>query len=198
MSSTTSSTTVTSTAVMSTTLATPDGPFTVVARSGGAVLASGWTDDVASLVALVHPSIRPVDVEQVPDGAAALAGPVAAVRAYYAGDLAALRAVDVEQVSGPFRQSAWDTLRDVDPGAPVTYTEYAQRCGRPAAVRAAAGACAQNAAALFVPCHRVLRSDGTLGGFRYGLGVKESLLAREREADPAGTPAAWAGPTVTR
>ena len=46
-------------------------------------------------------------------------------------------------------------------------------------VRAAASSCARNAAALFVPCHRVLRSDGTLGGFRYGLEIKQSLLNRE-------------------
>jgi methylated-DNA-[protein]-cysteine S-methyltransferase len=86
----------------------------------------------------------------------------------------------VRQRSGPYREHAWEVLRGVPAGDPVTYTEYADRTGRPAAVRAAAGACARNAAALFVPCHRVLRSDGTLGGFRYGLPVKESLLARER------------------
>ncbi|MEU4712555.1 MGMT family protein, partial [Micromonospora purpureochromogenes] len=51
---------------------------------------------------------------------------------------------------------------------------------RPAAVRAAAAACARNAAALFVPCHRVLRTDGTLGGYRWGLDVKEWLLGHER------------------
>jgi methylated-DNA-[protein]-cysteine S-methyltransferase len=164
-----------------TTLVTPDGPFTLVATDG-VVLASGWTADVASLVALVHPSLRPADVRKVPDDDPAVATPVAAVRAYYAGDLDAVGRVPVRQRSGPFREQAWDVLRDVGPGAPVTYAEYAQRAGRPAAVRAAAGACAQNAAALFVPCHRVLRSDGTLGGFRYGLAVKESLLARERTA----------------
>jgi methylated-DNA-[protein]-cysteine S-methyltransferase len=51
--------------------------------------------------------------------------------------------------------------------------------GRPAAVRAAASVCARNAAALFVPCHRVLRSDGSMGGFAWGTAVKERLLARE-------------------
>ena len=70
-------------------------------------------------------------------------------------------------------------LREVKEGERLTYSEYAARAGRPAAVRAAAGACAMNAAALFVPCHRILRTDGTLGGFRYGLPIKESLLARE-------------------
>lgn len=106
----------------------------------------------------------------------------AALAAYYAGDIAAPGRVAVVQASGPFREHAWDVLRGVAPGEIVTYTEYAERTGRPKAVRAAASACAMNAAALFVPCHRVLRSDGSLGGFRYGLAVKQSLLAREGEA----------------
>jgi methylated-DNA-[protein]-cysteine S-methyltransferase len=73
-------------------------------------------------------------------------------------------------------------LRDVPAGAPVSYAEYARRSGRPAAIRAAASACARNAAALFVPCHRVLRTDKTLGGFRYGLDVKRWLIAHEDRA----------------
>ncbi|GAA4723762.1 methylated-DNA--[protein]-cysteine S-methyltransferase [Isoptericola chiayiensis] len=162
-----------------TTLDTPDGPFTIVADDG-VVLASGWTADAASLVALVHPALRPDQVPGVPDDGTDVAAPVAAVRAYYAGDVTAVAQVPVRQRSGPFREQAWEALRAVPAGEPVTYTEYAAQAGRPAAVRAAAGACAHNAAALFVPCHRVLRSDGTLGGFRYGTAVKESLLARER------------------
>ncbi|MBE9941460.1 methylated-DNA--[protein]-cysteine S-methyltransferase, partial [Cellulosimicrobium cellulans] len=164
---------------VTTTLTTPDGPFTVVVDAGGAVLASGWTDEPADLVALVHPGLRPATVSPVPDDDPAVATAVAAVRAYYAGDLHAIDAVPVRQASGPYRAHAWDVLRTVEPGDPVTYTRYAELSGRPAAVRAAAGACAMNAAALFVPCHRVLRTDGSLGGFRYGLDVKRSLLDRE-------------------
>ena len=174
----------------SVTIPTPDGPFSVVA-DGDAVLASGWTADVASLVALVHPSLRPAEVPaaQPADGGGngltgVLADAVGAVAAYYAGDLAAPGKVPVRQRSGEFREHAWDVLRGVSPGEVVTYTQYAERSGRPDAVRAAAGACAMNAAALFVPCHRVLRTDGTLGGFRYGLAIKESLLARESALNP--------------
>ncbi|MCF4120655.1 methylated-DNA--[protein]-cysteine S-methyltransferase [Antribacter sp. KLBMP9083] len=171
---------------LTTTLTTPDGPFSVVVDDES-VLAAGWTADVASLVALIHPTLRPAEV-QVPGEAAAPSGSLAtamlsdaakAVEAYYAGDLAAPGRVPVRQASGPYRTHAWDVLRTVEPGERITYSEYAERTGRPAAVRAAAGACAMNAAALFVPCHRILRTDGTLGGFRYGLPVKESLLARE-------------------
>jgi methylated-DNA-[protein]-cysteine S-methyltransferase len=70
-------------------------------------------------------------------------------------------------------------LRTVPPGQPLTYTEFALLASRPAAVRAAASACARNAAALFVPCHRVLRTGGALGGFRWGIDVKRWLLAHE-------------------
>lgn len=173
---------MTPTTAASTTVETPDGRFTIVAAPDGAVLASGWTDDVASLVALVHPQLRPASVREVPDDSVEVAEAVRAVAAYYGGDLDATRKVPVRQVSGPFRTHAWDVLREVGPGAPVTYTRYAELSGRSAAVRAAAGACAMNAAALFVPCHRVLRTDGSLGGFRYGLPIKRSLLDREAGA----------------
>ncbi len=61
----------------------------------------------------------------------------------------------------------------------MSYAAFAGELGNPAAVRAAASICATNAPALFVPCHRVLRSDGSLGGFAWGVEVKRSLLARE-------------------
>ncbi len=166
------------------TVPTPDGLFTVVVADSivlpdSVVLASGWTDDVPALVALIHPSLRPVSVEPVGLDDARVVVATRAVTAYYDGDGAAIDAVPVRQVSGPFRTHAWDTLRTVRPGCPVTYAEYAALAGRPRAVRAAGSACALNAAALFVPCHRVLRTDGSLGGFRYGLAVKQSLLDRE-------------------
>ncbi|MEV4990750.1 methylated-DNA--[protein]-cysteine S-methyltransferase [Pseudarthrobacter sp. LMD1-1-1.1] len=155
-------------------LSTPDGPFTVLAQDG-VVLASGWTAFLADLTGQVHPMLRPDAVEEVTD----LGGISSAVEAFYAGDPAPAMAVPVRQQSGPFRAHAWDVLRQVRPGSPVTYSEYAALAGNPRAVRAAASACAFNAAALFVPCHRVIRTDGSLGGFRWGLRIKESLLARE-------------------
>lgn len=157
-------------------LSTPDGPFTVLAKDG-MVLASGWTAGLPELIGQVHPALRPEDVEEV--AGTGLAGISSAVEAFYDGDPAPAMAVPVLQRSGPFRAHAWDVLREVKPGFPVTYSEYAALAGNPKAVRAAASACAFNAAALFVPCHRVIRTDGSLGGFRWGLPIKESLLARE-------------------
>jgi len=72
-------------------------------------------------------------------------------------------------------------MRDIKPGSPVTYSEFARLAGRPAAIRAAAAACARNPVALFTPCHRVLRLDGSLGGYRWGLDVKRWLLNFEAD-----------------
>lgn len=163
------------------TLDTPDGPFTVV-LDADAVLAAGWTAEPASLVALVHPTLRPAawDVAAGRQAASPMTRSVLdAVAAYYDGDLDAPARITVRQHSGEFRMRAWDALRRVPAGERLTYADHATRSGRPAAVRAAAAACAMNAAALFVPCHRVLRSDGGLGGFRYGLPLKRRLLDRE-------------------
>jgi methylated-DNA-[protein]-cysteine S-methyltransferase len=153
------------------TVDTPAGPFTVVADDD-AVLASGWTSTVDDLLAFVPIAPRPqprADLGQI----------TKAVVAYHEGDLTAIDEIPVRQAGGPFLAHAWDALRIVPAGAPVTYTQFADRAGRPAAVRAAAMACARNAAALFVPCHRVIRRDGTLGGFRWGLPVKRWLLDHE-------------------
>ncbi|MGC5026831.1 methylated-DNA--[protein]-cysteine S-methyltransferase [Tsukamurella sp. DT100] len=157
------------------TVATPAGPFTAVVDADGAVLASGWTADPGDLLPVIHTALRPTAVDE-----RAELGPVTrAVAAFHAGEVTAIDDIVVRQRSGAFIEHAWDVLRTVEPGKPVTYTEYADLSGRPAAVRAAAMACARNAAALFVPCHRVLRLDGSLGGFRWGLAVKEWLLDHE-------------------
>ncbi|MGY1774922.1 methylated-DNA--[protein]-cysteine S-methyltransferase [Geodermatophilus sp. SYSU D00804] len=165
------------------TVATPPGPFTVVVTpgpdGGDVVLAAGWTGDVAELLPVVHRALRPTWVERVEHL------PVLdVVEAHAAGDVGAIDTVPVRQRSGPFLEDAWEVLRTVPPGQPDTYAEFAARCGRPSAVRAAANACARNAAALFVPCHRVLGSDGGLGGFRWGTPVKRWLLDHEAAHAP--------------
>jgi methylated-DNA-[protein]-cysteine S-methyltransferase len=162
------------------TIDTPIGPFTAVVTDAGAVRASGFTDEVGELVSLMHPSL----VEETRP--AADAGPVgAAVRSYFDGDFTAIDGVPVEQrIGGQFISHAWHVMREIKSGSPVTYTQFAELAGRPDAIRAAAAACARNAAALFVPCHRVRRLDGSLGGYRWGLGVKRWLLEYENPATP--------------
>jgi methylated-DNA-[protein]-cysteine S-methyltransferase len=156
------------------------GPFTVIVDGDGAVLGSGWTADRRTLASLIHPSLRGT---AEPVRRKDLGEVTAAVARYHESDLHSTEAIVVRQHSeGEFLPAAWRVLRGVDPGSPVSYTELAIRTGRPAATRAAAQACARNAAALFVPCHRIVRSDGGLGGFRWGLPIKQRLLAHETAA----------------
>ncbi len=84
----------------------------------------------------------------------------------------------------PFQQSVWKALQDIPTGQTRTYTQVAEALDAPDAVRAVAGACAANPIALLIPCHRVLRTDGTLSGFRWGVERKRALLALERTACP--------------
>jgi AraC family transcriptional regulator of adaptative response/methylated-DNA-[protein]-cysteine methyltransferase len=78
-----------------------------------------------------------------------------------------------------FQRSVWRALREIPAGKTASYTEIASRIGRPGSVRAVGGACAANPVAVVVPCHRALRSDGALAGYRWGLERKRLLLARE-------------------
>ncbi|WP_072805565.1 methylated-DNA--[protein]-cysteine S-methyltransferase [Rhodococcoides yunnanense] len=155
---------------------TPIGPFTTIVDSHGSVLASGWTDRIDDLAPLIHRSLRPTDIRSATD----LGSVSKAVDDYHRGDLTAIDDVPVAQQSGEFLVHAWKILRTVPAGSPVTYSEFAAMSGRPAAIRGAASACARNAAALFVPCHRVFRIGGALGGFRWGLPAKKWLLAHEQ------------------
>ncbi|TPI32920.1 methylated-DNA--[protein]-cysteine S-methyltransferase [Mesorhizobium sp. B3-2-1] len=79
----------------------------------------------------------------------------------------------------PFQQRVWAVLRTIPCGATVTYTALARRLGMPDGARAVATACAANAIALGIPCHRVLRADGSLSGYRWGIERKRALLERE-------------------
>jgi AraC family transcriptional regulator of adaptative response/methylated-DNA-[protein]-cysteine methyltransferase len=81
-----------------------------------------------------------------------------------------------------FQRRVWEALRAIPLGATRTYSEVARSIGQPSAIRAVARACATNPAAIVVPCHRVIRTDGTLGGYRWGLERKRSLLESERRA----------------
>ena len=76
-------------------------------------------------------------------------------------------------------------MQKIPPGRTASYSEIAAALGRPSAVRAVAQACANNKLALLVPCHRVVRSDGDLAGYRWGIERKRALIAREREAAAA-------------
>lgn len=155
------------------TIDTADGPFTLLVDERQRVLASGWTAEPHAILARLAPARRPESVVEGETDAAA------AARAYYAGDVGAIDDVPVSQSGTVMQLAGWEALRRIAPGEPLTYTGFAAALGSPRAVRAAASICARNAPALFVPCHRVLRGDGSMGGFAWGVDVKRSLLGRE-------------------
>ncbi|MCS3432738.1 bifunctional DNA-binding transcriptional regulator/O6-methylguanine-DNA methyltransferase Ada [Klebsiella sp. BIGb0407] len=82
-----------------------------------------------------------------------------------------------------FQQRVWQALRDIPPGTTVSYTDIAQQIGSPKAVRAVAGACAANMLAVAIPCHRVVRNDGALSGYRWGIERKRALLNKESKVE---------------
>ncbi len=83
----------------------------------------------------------------------------------------------------PLQQRVWRELRKIPYGRTKTYTQIARAIGRPAAIRAVARACATNPVSIIVPCHRVIRVDGNLAGYRWGLNRKQAILRRETLAD---------------
>ena len=95
----------------------------------------------------------------------------------------------VEQITDvrgtAFQQRVWQALQAIPAGQTASYAEVAQRIGAPTAVRAVAHACAANALAVAIPCHRVVKSDGALSGYRWGVERKRALLTREAAPEPA-------------
>ena len=98
---------------------------------------------------------------------------------YFDGDLSALDAIKVRQPGAHFSQAAWKAMRKVKAGKTLSYADLAERAGSAAAVRAAGSACAKNAIVLVVPCHRIVKTGGSLGNYAYGLNKKEWLLRFE-------------------
>jgi len=157
------------------TLPTPVGPFTAIVESG-VVVGAGFSATAAEQRQSLDPRRRTMPLTVVDD-----LGPVtAALRAYFDGDVTALDTIEVDQPGGAFRAAAWKAMRAVPPGETITYGELAAMAGTPGAGQAAGSACSQNRIALIVPCHRIVRTGGGLGGYYYGLDMKRRLLAHER------------------
>jgi len=156
-----------------TTIATPLGGFTVIADDEG-VHGAGFADSIDELRVHLRGPARHAPV---------LRDPVLRVRhgvsAYFDGDLRALDPIAVRQSGSPLFLRTWSVLRETQPGEQLAYALLARMAGAPGAIRAAASACARNNVCLVIPCHRVIRSDGSLGGYGYGLDRKRALLAHE-------------------
>lgn len=161
------------TAVHAATMTTPVGELALLVQDD-TLVAAGFTDvdDQYARLETLDPLVRKQDL-----------GPfTAALTAYFDGDVRAMDDLPVQQPGGAFRQAAWKVMREVPAGEVISYAELAARAGSPGAVRAAGSACANNRIAPIVACHRIVRTGGTLGGYYYGLPVKEWLLAHEAAA----------------
>jgi AraC family transcriptional regulator of adaptative response/methylated-DNA-[protein]-cysteine methyltransferase len=92
---------------------------------------------------------------------------------------AALSDLPLDIQGTAFQRRVWKALRDIPPGATISYGELAKRIGQPGSARAVAGACAANTLAVVIPCHRVVRENGDPGGYRWGVNRKQALLTAE-------------------
>jgi AraC family transcriptional regulator of adaptative response/methylated-DNA-[protein]-cysteine methyltransferase len=150
----------------------------LVAGTGRGICMIAFGNDPTELVAdLKHRFPRADWREDARDFAAQVKRVIAFIEAPAGGlDLP----LDIQGTA--FQRRVWQALRRVPAGATASYTDIARKIGQPAAVRAVAQACGANPVAVAVPCHRILRSDGALGGYRWGTARKEKILAREAAA----------------
>lgn len=162
--------------VRTTTVDSPAGPVrvavTVDDHGRERLVACAFEDHFERVARRVRPRL-PGDWEE---GTTATAD---ALRRYLAGDVAALDDVEVDAAGTPFQQRVWAVLRTIPAGTTWSYRDLAAAVGAPGAVRAVGTANGANPVWLAVPCHRVVRSDGTLGGYGGGIERKAWLLALE-------------------
>lgn len=132
-------------------------------------------DDDAALVEDLHHRFPRADIKAAdPDFAATIDAVIAMIEAPGQG-----LALPLDIRGTAFQERVWQALRAIPAGETASYAELARRIGQPEAVRAVAGACAANRIAVAIPCHRVVRNDGTISGYRWGVERKRTLLARE-------------------
>ena len=156
------------------TASTPQGWMLMAATKRG-ICALTLGDDADALEAelrAAHPGA------EVAPGADTLREWVDAVVAYLSGT-APLPDLPLDVHATEFRRRVWSALQEIPAGETRTYSEVAAAIGAPGSARAVASACAGNQIALIIPCHRVVRSDGSLSGFRWGVERKAQLLALE-------------------
>jgi len=155
------------------------GPALVAATARGICMVELGVDGDA-LEARLRAEFPGARLQQVDAGRDEFLAPrVRAVADALAGRRAS---VPVDLIGTAFQKKVWDALMKIPPGETRSYAEVAAALDAPSASRAVAGACARNRVAIVVPCHRVIRGDGSPGGYRWGLDLKRRLLDRERAA----------------
>ena len=159
--------------LVSTVQKTPVGNIYLIADSG-LLIAAGFKS-MNSLQNRLSPSdkLRKIEpIEKIPKISKLIDN-------YFEGRLDALNLIQVRQPGAQFSQRVWRVMRAIPAGMTISYAQLAKKAGSPAAFRAAGTACGNNLLAPLIPCHRIIKSDGTLGNYGYGVAIKEKLLRLE-------------------
>ena len=152
----------------------------LVAVTDRGVCAVKLGDDASALEAALREEFPRATVKRVRDGDAWLQKLVTRVAQYLPdGRSSPNGEIPLDVVGTSFQWRVWRALQEIPAGETRSYSEVARAIGKPKAVRAVAQACASNRLGVVVPCHRVVRNDGSLGGYRWGLQVKARLLDAE-------------------
>ena len=157
--------------------ATPLGNLRVIA-DGKTLVAAGFTN-FAALRAKLSPEDRGRKLVSTKDSLWIND----LIADYFDGDINAFDGLLVRQPGSNFSQSAWRAMRKIPGGKVISYATLAKKAGSAEAVRAAGTACGRNAIAPFIPCHRIIRSDGAIGNYGYGSSKKLWLLRHEKAID---------------
>lgn len=164
---------------------TPVGIALVAATERG-VCSVTLGDNARTLIAALKDEYPRATIIAAPDGDRQLESWGAEIAGAVAGRKSA-NAVPLDVEGSDFQRKVWTALRSIAPGETRSYSELAEEIGAPTAARAVASACARNHLAVIIPCHRVIRETGALGGYRWGVDRKRLLLERERSARERGT-----------
>ncbi len=152
---------------------TPVGNIYLIADSG--ILIAAGFKSLNSLQNRLSPSdkLRKIEpIEKIPKISKLIDN-------YFEGRLDALNLIQVRQPGAQFSQKVWRVMRAIPAGMTISYAQLAKKAGSPAAFRAAGTACGNNLIAPIIPCHRIIKSDGNLGNYGYGVAIKEKLLRLE-------------------
>jgi methylated-DNA-[protein]-cysteine S-methyltransferase len=158
--------------------ASPVGPLSIALRDGTLVALTIAGDDRLLEQVLGRRGPAPV-VKRADDLDPANRTTIDTLHRYFEGDVHTIDALAVDAIGSPFQHRVWKALREIPVGTTISYVELARRVGQPSASRAVGRANATNPIAIVVPCHRVVRADGALGGYASGVERKRWLLDHE-------------------
>lgn len=159
--------------MQSITIETPDGNFHIIIDSEGVARVSGF-GRLEELLKRLPEDLQGLSVKPVKNHPYEVY-----VKDYYEGNIAALNFIPKDQNGTDFQKRVWKAIEQIPEGKTISYKQLSEASGNPAAVRAAGTICGLNRLILLIPCHRVLKSDGSIGSYLHGSAIKESLLRHE-------------------